>query len=106
MLPAAPDNRLKTGDMPLGCEERTRIFGYGTPLPPLYESPLWRAFGMLLDVIADTELLDEITVFVDITILDVLQKSSTLTDEHHETPTCVVVLLMHLQMFGQIADSL
>ena len=59
-----------------------------------------------LDVVADTELLDESAVLFDVAILDVLQHAAALTDEHHETTTGVVVLLVGLEMLGEVADAL
>ena len=59
-----------------------------------------------LDVVADTELLDESAVLFDVAILDVLQHAAALTDEHHETTTGVVVLHVGLEMLGEVADAL
>ena len=59
-----------------------------------------------LDVVADTELLDELAVLLDVALLDVLQHTAALTDEHHEAATGVVVLLVRLQVLGEVADAL
>ena len=61
---------------------------------------------MTLDVVADTELLDELAVLLDVALLDVLQHTAALTDEHHEAATGVVVLLVRLQVLGEVADAL
>ncbi len=58
-----------------------------------------------LDVVANPELLDEFTILVDVLVLDVLQKAAPLADELHESTTRVVVLLVNLQMLGQVADA-
>ena len=60
---------------------------------------------MLLDVVADAELLNQFTVCFDIAILDVLEKAAALTDEHHKTTTGVVILLVLFEMFGEVADT-
>ena len=59
-----------------------------------------------LDVVTNAELLDKGAVLVDVLTLDVLQKATTLTDEHHQTATGVVVLLVNLQVLGEVADAL
>ena len=60
----------------------------------------------MLNVIADTKPFDQRTVLLDVTLLDVLEKAATLTDELHEAATRVVVLFVHLEMLGQVADAL
>lgn len=48
----------------------------------------------LLDVVTDAELRDELTVVVDVVLLDVAEKTTTLADEHQEAATGVEVLLV------------
>ncbi len=64
-----------------------------------------RAF-VALDVVADAELLDEGTVTLDVAFLDVGEQTATLTDEHHQTTAGMVILLVDLQVLGEVADAL
>src|SRR5262245_7360662 len=61
------------------------------------------ACGRLL---ADSQLLDERAVALDVLVLQVVQHAATLADEHHETATGMVVLGVRLEVSGQIADPL
>ena len=54
----------------------------------------------LLDVVANAEALDERTVVLDVLLLDVGQETTTLTDEHEQATTGVMVLLVLLQVLG------
>lgn len=74
--------------------------------PSLTRGPHCAGLAIRLDVVADAESLDEFAVFVDVAVLDVLQKTATLTDKHHESTLRVLVLLVHLQMLGQVANTL
>lgn len=65
-----------------------------------------RAHVPSLDVVANTELLDECAVLFDVALLDVLQEAATLTNELHQATTGVIVLLVGLQMLGKIANAL
>ncbi len=76
------------------------------PPQPHYAKARRSGLSKRLDVVANTELLDEGTVLFDVAVLDVLQETAALTDEHHEATTRVVVLLVHLQVLGQVADAL
>ena len=58
-----------------------------------------------LDVVANAELLDERAVLFDVAVLDVLQQATTLTDELHEATASVVVLLVLLQVLGEVLDA-
>lgn len=60
----------------------------------------------LLDVVANAELLDELTVLIDVVLLDVGEETTTLTDEHEQTTTGVEVLLVGLHVLGQLLDAL
>lgn len=60
----------------------------------------------LLDVVADTKLGDELTVLVDVVLLDVGEKTTTLTDEHEQAAAGVEVLLVRLHVLGELADAL
>ena len=60
----------------------------------------------LLDIVADAELLNKSSVLLDVAILNILQKATALTDEHHKSSARMVILLVHLQMLGKVADAL
>ena len=48
----------------------------------------------LLDVVANTELLDEGTILEDVVLLDIGEKTTATADEHEQTTTGVEVLLV------------
>ena len=58
-----------------------------------------------LDVVANAELLDESAVVINVAILDVLEQTTTLTDELHEATTGVVVLLVLLEVLGEVLNA-
>ena len=60
----------------------------------------------LLDVVANAELLDELTVLVDVVLLDVGEETTTLTNQHEQTTAGVEVLLVGLHVLGQLLDAL
>ena len=62
--------------------------------------------NVLLDVVADTELLDERAVLEDVILLDVGQKTTTATDQHEQTAAGVEVLLVGLHVLGELTDAL
>ena len=59
-----------------------------------------------LDVVADTELLDEFAVFEDVAVLDVDEQATTLTNEHEQTAARVVILGVLFEVLGEVADAL
>lgn len=61
---------------------------------------------MTLDVVADTELLDEFAVFEDVAVLDVDEQATTLTNEHEQTAARVVILGVLFEVLGEVADAL
>ena len=61
---------------------------------------------LLLNVVADTESLDELTILDDVVLLDIAKKAAALTDEHKQTTTGVEVLLMRLHVLGEALDAL
>lgn len=63
-------------------------------------------YKSLLDVVADAQSLDELTVLDDVALLDVGEKTTTTTDEHEQTTTGVEVLLVGLHVLGQLLDAL
>ena len=63
-------------------------------------------YKSLLDVVADAQSLDELTVLDDVVLLDVGEKTTTTADEHEQATTGVEVLLMGLHVLGQLLDAL
>ena len=63
-------------------------------------------YPRLLDVVADAQSLDELTVRNDVVLLDVGKKTTTLTDEHEKAAAGVEVLLMGLHVLGKALDAL
>lgn len=61
---------------------------------------------MTLDVVADTELLDEFAVFEDVAVLDVDEQATTLTNEHEQTAARMVILGVLFEVLGEVADAL
>lgn len=61
---------------------------------------------MTLDVVADTELLDEFAVFEDVAVLDVDEQATTLTNEHEQTAARVVILGVLFEVLGEVTDAL
>ena len=51
-------------------------------------------YKSLLDVVADAQSLDELTVLDDVVLLDVGEKTTTTADEHEQATTGVEVLLV------------
>ena len=60
----------------------------------------------LLDVVANTELLDEGTILEDVVLLDIGEKTTATADEHEQTTTGVEVLLAALHVLGELLDAL
>ena len=63
-------------------------------------------YSRLLDVVADAQSLDELTVLDDVVLLDVGEKTTTAADEHEQATTGVEVLLVGLHVLGQLLDAL
>ena len=63
-------------------------------------------YKSLLDVVADAQSLDELTVLDDVVLLDVGEKTTTTADEHEQATTGVEVLLVGLHVLGQLLDAL
>lgn len=59
----------------------------------------------LLNIVADAELSDELTVLVDVVLLDVGEETTTLTDEHEQAAAGVEVLLVRLHVLGELLDA-
>ena len=52
------------------------------------------------------EALDERTVTRDISVFQVREQTLTTTDQGHQATAGVVIVLVHLEVFGQIQDAL
>ena len=63
-------------------------------------------YKSLLDVVADAQSLDELTVLDDVVLLNVGEKTTTTADEHEQATTGVEVLLVGLHVLGQLLDTL
>jgi hypothetical protein len=57
-------------------------------------------FGITLT--PQTECFDNRTVTLNIVAFNVIEQSATLTDQHQQSPTGVVIFFMHFQMLGQV----
>jgi hypothetical protein len=55
---------------------------------------------------ADSELVDDGAISLCVLVLEVLEETAALTDEHQQTPPGVVVLAVQLEMVGQAIDAL
>src|SRR5262245_30726880 len=55
---------------------------------------------------ADSELVDEAAVPLQVLLLQVVQQAPPLPDQHHEPATGMMVLRVGLEMLGQVADAL
>ncbi len=53
-----------------------------------------------------TQFADNATIALDVNILQVVQKATAAPDKHQETTAAVVVLLVHLEMGGQMIDPI
>lgn len=89
-------SRAQGGSQPVNHEHASSAYA---------KSPLSAGLVLELDVVANAELLDESTILFDITLLDVSQQTTTLTDEHQKTAAGVMVLLVDLQVLGQVLDA-
>ena len=54
---------------------------------------------------ADAETGDQGTVTLNVTLLDVVQKTAALADELHKSTARVVVALVDLEMLGEVRNS-
>ena len=65
-----------------------------------------RYSGGSLQLSTQTQTLDEGTVTVDVNALEVVKQATTVTDHQLHTTTGVVVVLVLLEVLGQISDTL
>ena len=59
----------------------------------------------LIDLLAKTESLYDSTIAIDIGVVEVLQQLTALTYEHSQRTSCVVVLVILLQVLSQVRDT-
>lgn len=52
------------------------------------------------------ELSDQLTVTTNVFVFKVVQQAAPLTDEHQQPTTGVMVVLVDLQVFGEVRDAL
>ena len=64
------------------------------------------ACGHACALAAQAETLDQLLVAADVLALQVVEQAAALTDHDQETTTAVEVLLVGLEVFGQVADAL
>ncbi len=55
---------------------------------------------------AKAEFSDDGAIALDVDVGEVVEEPTTLTHQHEKTTAAVVVLLVGLQMFGQVIDSI
>jgi hypothetical protein len=72
---------------------------------PCNPGPLWRQVLNSSGLLSDAQFTNDVFVTIDILGLQVVQQSSALADKLEQAPSGMMVLLMDLEMFGQIADS-
>lgn len=57
-------------------------------------------------LLSEAELLDDGTVTVDVLLLEIVQKITTLTDHFEKAATGVVIIVVGLQVLGEVGNSL
>src|SRR3954463_14241081 len=55
-------------------------------------------------LLTDTERLDDGAVAVDVLGLEIVQEPTTLSDQHQQAATRMVILRVHLEVLGEIRD--
>ena len=69
----------------------------------------WQSFALPsdnLDLLSDAELGDDSSVTLDVVLCQVVQQTAALTDHLEQALTGVVVLLVDLQVLGELVDAL
>src|SRR5665213_1957314 len=57
-------------------------------------------------LLADAQLCDHVTVAVRISLLEVIQKTAALADQHQKSAAGAMVLLVRFEVLGQLANTL
>ena len=60
----------------------------------------------MLRLLADSEFADYLAVAVCVTLLQVVQQAATLAHEHQKSAARAVILLVLLEVFRQLANTL
>ena len=55
-------------------------------------------------LLTDTESCDNGTISLDVNLLEVAEKASSLTDHHQKAASAVVILLVNLEVLGEVVD--
>lgn len=55
---------------------------------------------------AQTESLDDGAIACDVAVVEIVEQSTTLTDEDGQRASCVVVLVVLLQVLGEVFDAI
>ena len=63
-------------------------------------------FALLLRLLTDTESCDDRTVSLDVDLDQIVEQRAALTDHLEQTATGVMVLLVDLEVLGEVVDSL
>ena len=61
---------------------------------------------LMLELVPQAQFLDDLAVVVDISALQVVEQTATLSDHLEEATTTVVILLVGAEVVGQIVDAL
>ena len=54
---------------------------------------------------ADAEMCDQCSIPLYVVVTNVIEQASALTDQHEKTATAVMVLLVDLQVLGEMRDA-
>ena len=54
----------------------------------------------------ETEFCDDGSIALDVVVGEIVEKTTTASDEHQEPSATVVVLLVHLEVLGEVIDAL
>src|SRR5205814_531032 len=61
---------------------------------------------LVADSAAQAEASNQGPVALDVVVADVVEQPATTADQHEQTPTAVMVLLVDLQVVGELVDAL
>jgi hypothetical protein len=75
-----------------------------TRMPPFVD--VFNSDRELCLLLPDAELTDDLRITIRIVLLEVIEQAAAPADHHQKAPTRCVVLLVGLEVFGQLADPL